>query len=166
MKKLLSLFVLAVSIVAISPGESRAYWNSPQTTAGFGWWHSRALNFFPSAHFHGPLYNYGPYYGGYGYQDQFVRNPHIGSYMPAYPSVYQNMPGHIETQWNTVNPVLTSPVYPQAPIASPSDFFSGAQPAQPVQPMAQAPQMQVVPDATPIQATPTSGRFFRNRSQR
>jgi len=171
MKKLLFAASLALSILATAPCESRAYWNSPQTAAGFGWWQSRALNFFPSMHFHGPLYNYGPYNGGYGYENQFVRNPHIGAYVPADPSVYMNQPGYVPTQWSTINPAFNNQNFPQGPSASPGNFYNGL--PQQTPPMAQVPTPAQAPvvaspavEVSPAPITTTSYRLFRNRSQR
>ena len=104
MKNLLLASALAVSLLAFSPGESKAFWNMPQSSAGYGWLGGRAINVCPGIHFHGPLYNYGPCYSGPGYQYQYVQNPICGSYIPADPSVYYGLNYQGPNTWGYVNP--------------------------------------------------------------
>ena len=124
MKKFLLTVTLAATSIALAPSESNALWNSPQSSAGFGWLQGTALNCCPSMFFHGPLYNYGPYYGGYAYQYQYVQSPHCGAYVPAYPGVYAGMNNYMSTaQWNRggKRPAQGAPqAMPQPPVESPA----------------------------------------------
>ena len=92
MKKLFLASALAISLLAMLPADSHAFWNSPQSSQGLPWLQGRALNFLSRNHQHGPLYNYGPYQSGTGfgtgYEWKYVPNPLLGHYVPAYPANY------------------------------------------------------------------------------
>ena len=145
MKKLL----LALALLALSPAISSAqYWNSPQSNSGYTWLQGLSLNLCPKIYFEGPLYNYGPYNYGPGYEFQFVKNPHFGGYAPAYPSTYNGLPGNFPNQWQSINPGV--PNYPFAPPysngapRSPSDYYQG-----PGYPVGQQAPKQPIPVAAP-----------------
>ena len=82
MKRWLLLAVAALGLSAATPAKSQAFFNL--SSHGFGPLDSYALNTCFGIHYHGPLYNYGPYYGGQGYLYQNV-NTRCGYYTPAYP---------------------------------------------------------------------------------
>jgi hypothetical protein len=86
-KRLLCAAAVAVAALVARPGEAKAYWGSPQCWQGFPWLQGKALNCMPWIHYHGPLYSYGPY-NVPGYIDMYVKNPHCGAYIPAYPAGY------------------------------------------------------------------------------
>lgn len=103
MKKLLSGSIVALAALAFSPSQSQAFWNSPQCSGGFGKFGACVYNCCPGIHFHGPLYNYGPTYGGPGYEYMRIGPPHCGAYVPAYPASYYGM-GGCYSNWAAANP--------------------------------------------------------------
>ncbi len=104
MQKLLVASIASVWLLAAVPGESRAYWNSPTAAAGYGWLGSTANGLCPSIFYHGPLYNYGPYYGGPGYQYQCVQGGFCGAYVPSNPLLYYAMNPYYPNSWGYSNP--------------------------------------------------------------
>ena len=101
MLKKSAIAVVALGMLAASPGMLQAYWNSPQSYSGKGWLAGKAQLWSGGAHFHGPLYNYGPY-NTYGHYNMFVPYPWIGQYNPAYPANYYG--GYAQQYpdgWNT-----------------------------------------------------------------
>lgn len=165
MNKLFLASALAITFLAASPREANAFWNSPQCCAGMGWLQCKALNCMPWLQYNGPLYNYGPYYGGYGYEDLFVRNPYCGAYVPAYPSTYYYQYGNQPSQWSTINP---APNYGQIPaMGAPANYYTGLPQAAPAQPLAQQPPIATpTPEEKAVPAITTSFRPLRNRLQR
>ena len=133
MNKFLLCSLLAAASVAFVPGESKAFWNSPSCCHGYGWLDCHALNCMPWIHMHGPLYSYGPY-TTQGYQNQYVRDPLCGAYIPAYPATYYGFGGNY---------------YGNAP-------YLGAQGAPPAAATAPAPPRTVEPVAPPAPVTTTS----------
>ena len=131
MKKLFLASVLAISLLAMLPADSHAFWNSPQSSQGLPWLQGRALNFLSRNHQHGPLYNYGPYQGGTGYEWKYVPNPLLGHYVPAYPANYYGgyaiPPG---SHWGQL-PYPSSPIAPDnvAPQGTPQPIAQTEPPA-------------------------------------
>jgi hypothetical protein len=164
MRTSLSAFTLTLGLLAGSPATSAAFWNSPQTYAGFGFFPGYALHSCPKSHFHGPLYNYGPYYPGtVGYQDMFVQNPYCGAYVPAWPSTYTNY-GTPQTQWHYLNPALiNAPDYAGGTVPEGEPAIA---PAGPIATEAPAPTVTTAAESTPATVTPASFRPFRGRFQR
>ncbi len=179
MKKLLLATTFALLSLGLVPATSSAFWNSPQSSAGFGWLGSVALKFCPGSNFEGPLFNYGPYDYGYAYQFQYVQGPHHGGYIPAYPSTYQqsiyNYTGGQANPWlygypqqNGVQPYPTQgypapanysqPPLANAPVAAPKPIASSTPPV--VQPTAATTTTE-----TPTIITTSSGGF-RSRFRR
>lgn len=150
MKKILSAAAFALTLLALSPSQSRAEWNKPQQRHGFGWWPSLALNTTPWIHFHGPLYNYGPYTGP-GHVPMAVKNPWSGSYMPAYPQSY----------YGYQDPIASSGIIPpnfhaapQQTLTAPTNlYYSQAAPST-ASPVASAPQ-----NAQPAVAQPSVDNY-------
>lgn len=165
MKKLYLAIALAITFLAGSPREASAFWNSPQCCAGMSWWQCKALNSMPWLHYNGPLYNYGPYYGGYGYEDLFVRNPYCGAYVPANPSTYYYQYGNQPTQWSAINPALNYYGQGYAP-GVPGYPNTGLTQAAPVQQAATPTVTMPKPEEKIVPATTTSFRPLRNRLQR
>jgi hypothetical protein len=113
MNKILAASSLALTVFFLNPIQSNADWNTPQTRHGYGWLQGRALNTMPWLHFHGPLYNYGPYTTP-GHVPMYVKNPHIGAYTPAYPSAYYGYEAPI------YYPNTIAPVFPGRPMGAPA----------------------------------------------
>ena len=80
MKVWLILSMVAISLLATPTANA-----FDDSAGGFGWLKSKAVRHAGFIHFHGPLYNYGPYYGGPGYQTMNVHPGFHNGYHPAYP---------------------------------------------------------------------------------
>jgi hypothetical protein len=139
MKRLLLASALAVALLGLRPGESKAFWNSPQCAQGYPWLQGKALNFLAKNHFNGPLYNYGPYLGGNGYAWNFVAHPFCGAYIPAFPASYWG--GYPVGPWSDFNYLP----YPRGP----AGVLPGNWPVPPAVPGA-VPTRDLGPIVTPM----------------
>ena len=149
MKKLFLASALAVALLAFGPLGSKVSANPPQACGPYGWLACKALRVCPHIHSHGPLYNYGPYYGGPGYQNMNVTSLH-GGYVPAYPTAYYYGAGAgygYPPQYGYANPGMA---YPQPPL----DYQQ-----------ARTAPAQAAPAVSPVQSTtnsaPVPARFQR-----
>lgn len=130
MKKLFLASTIAVALLAVAP-QSKISANPPQACGPNSWLACKALRVCPHIHSHGPLYNYGPYYGGPGYQTMSVGGPHSG-YVPAYPSAYYYGAGAgygYPSQYGYAKPGMA---YPPAPVAPPTYVPVAPAPIAPV----------------------------------
>lgn len=138
MNKVLAATSLALFGLVLNPIQTHAEGNTPQTRFGKGWLEGKALNSMPWIHFHGPLYNYGPYTAP-GHEPMFVKYPHFGAYVPAYPPAYygyENPPYYP----NTIAPYF--PARPAQTLTAPTNlYYSQGEP----------------PLAAPMASAPTSG---------
>jgi len=152
MQKLLVAAALTAALVTLQPAKSHAFWNSPQNSQGYTWLQGKALNFLSFTHFHGPLYNYGPYYGP-GYQWMFVANPWCGAYVTALPTSAYG--GYKVAPWSNFNNlpyprtpaggVGWAPAPPTPPGAPP---LADGQPPVVTAPASDTPSIPVAPKAT------------------
>ena len=122
MKRIVWLGAFTLSFLVLLPNQSRAWDNiKPQYAHGFGWLKAKAYNSAPWIHAHGPLYNYGPYDMGQGYNWMYFNQPHHGVYQPAYdfsnygvgaaaPVEYAPAPAHAQVQ-------------PQQPTVAPANYY-------------------------------------------
>jgi hypothetical protein len=155
MKKILAAAAFTLTALCTNPLQSSADWNNPQTRYGMGWLEGRALNSKPWLHFHGPLYNYGPYTAP-GHLPMFIENPKIGAYTPAYPPAYYGyeFPGYYPT---TIAPYF--PARPMPTLTAPTNLhYSQAEPpmATPVADGSAPAANQSVVSPTPQSAAPSS----------
>jgi hypothetical protein len=180
MKKLLVASIATFSLLAVVPGESRAFWNSPTAAAGYGWLGSAANGLCPSIFYHGPLYNYGPYYGGPGYQYQNVQSGFCGAYIPSNPLTYYAMNPYYPNTWGYSNPGIpgtpgSMPSYPvnyyppSGPGAFPAQTTSavkGAPASTSAASTAPAPVESITQSSTPVEGTyagtTSSPGFFKS----
>jgi len=116
--------LLLVTIVSVAAPSANAF---DASAGGFGWLQSKAVRHGGWIHFHGPLYNYGPYYGGPGYQTMNVHPGFHNGYHPAYPqAVYGGGYGY------SAGPVTSAPVAGGTVSAvSSSSHFNSMMPMEP-----------------------------------
>lgn len=163
MKKLLSA-AFVVAALALQPSQSQAFWNTPQKDHGLGWLKGKALNTTPWMHFHGPLFNYGPYTTP-GHVPNFVPNPIHGGYYPAYPPAYYGYENPAYAP-NTIQPYF--PSAPMQNYTAPLNIYTpaavSAAPSSPV-PVATTPTTAPSEEVQPAAASRTPGILgsFRRR---
>ncbi len=155
MKRIYLAALFATSLLVFQPSHSQAFGKYPQTYHGYGWLQGKAMNTMPWLHFHGPLYNYGPYTTP-GHVPMFV-SPWCGNYTPAYPSAYygyENPPYYP----NTIQPYF--PAAPMQTLTAPTNlYYSQGQPAE--EPPAVASTPKAVEPTTP---QPTAGSYYGGRA--
>jgi hypothetical protein len=157
MKRIVLAALFATSLLVIKPSHSQAFGKHPQTYHGYGWLQGTALNVWPWLHFHGPLYNYGPYTTP-GHVPMFVNNPWCGNYTPAYPSAYY---GYESPPYypNTIQPYF--PGRPLQALTAPTNlYYAQGQPAE------SPPAVATTPPANEPAATtqPSTDAYYGGRS--
>ena len=148
MKKILAAAVLALAL----PATSQAQWRDPQARSGMTWLQGKALNTMPWIHFHGPLYNYGPYHTP-GHYPMWVKDPLHGKYTPAFPPAYYGYEYPLYLQ-NTVQPHFAPPPV-HGPAAPTNLYYSQGEPPL-ANPMASAPATSQPVAVQPSAPTTTS----------
>lgn len=146
--------LLLVTIGLVAAPSANAF---DASAGGFGWLQSKAVRHGGWIHFHGPLYNYGPYYGGPGYQTMNVHPGFHNGYHPAYPQAvygggYGNgySAGPVTAAPATSAPVTSGTSSPAPAISSGSTHHSHYNSMMPSEPANLYPNYLTAPAWNPI----------------